>query len=112
MTKRHQKDSPTTPAPELVRPEPGEQSGSAGRDPGPPVDNPGVDGKPGTGANTGQGTYGQSGYGQGNFGKGSDAAPNYQKDGSGRDDGRSKKSNRGSGKPEVAGEEVHKTQSR
>lgn len=58
-----------------VRPDPNEQSGSTGRDPGPPSDNPGEDGKPGTGANTGQGNYGQSGYGQNGYGKGPGAKP-------------------------------------
>src|SRR5687768_4120789 len=98
MTKRHRKTPRTAPE-EPARPEPGEQSGSTGRDTGPPSNNPGVDGKPGTGANTGQGNYGQSGYGQGGFGKGGNDAPNYQKDVPGREDPRSHKSNRGSGAP-------------
>lgn len=90
--------------PVTVLPEPGEQSGSAGRDPGPPSDNPGVDGKPGTGDNTGQGNYGQSGFGQGGYRKGGDAVPNYQKDVAGRDP-RSKSSNHGSGRPDSEGED-------
>jgi hypothetical protein len=57
--------------PKPKRPDPDEQSGSTGRDPGPPSDDPGEDGKPGTGANTGQGNYGQSGYGQDGYHKGS-----------------------------------------
>ncbi len=80
-----------------ARPEPGAQSGSTGRDAGPPSNNPGVDGKPGTGANTGQGNYGQSGYGQGGYRKGGDDAPAYQKDVPGRGAPRSRTSNRGSG---------------
>jgi hypothetical protein len=98
---------PSTPAEkEPPRPAPGEQSGSAGRDPGPPTNNPGVDGKPGSGANTGQGNYGQSGYGQGGYRKGGDANPAYQKSVPGRDDPRSNSSNRGSGRPDVAKEDA------
>ncbi len=100
VTKRHRKNPTTPPAPPErgpARPESGEQSGSTGRDPGAPSNNPGEDGKPGTGANTGQGNYGQSGFGQGGFGKGDGAAPNYQKDVPGRHDPRSHESNRGSG---------------
>jgi hypothetical protein len=88
-------------------PEANEQSGSTGRNPGPPLDNPGVDGKPGSGANTGQGNYGQSGYGQsgyskGGYGKGGSEkggpeTSSYQKDVPGRLDPDSRSSNRGSG---------------
>ena len=53
-----------------ARPAPDDQSGSTGRNPGPPSENPGEDGKPGTGKNTGQGNYGQTGYGQNGYGKG------------------------------------------
>lgn len=88
------------------RPEPHEQSGSTGRDTGPAANNPGVDGRPGTGANTGQGNYGQSGYGRGEYAKGGGAKPQYQKDVSGRNDERGTTSNAGSGnrEPDVEGE--------
>jgi hypothetical protein len=89
-------DTPHSPA----RPEPDEQSGSTGRDPGPPSNDTGVDGKPGTGANTGQGNYGQSGLGQGGYSKGGSDTPNYQKDVAGRKVPRSRDSNRGSGLPD------------
>jgi hypothetical protein len=87
MNKRRQKPPPDA----------NEQSGSTGRNPGPPLDNPGVDGKPGSGANTGQGNYGQSGYGKGGYQKGGPEAPSYQKDVPGRLDPGSRRSNRGSG---------------
>jgi len=64
-------------------PDPDEQSGSTGRDPGPRREKPGVDGKPGTGENTGQGSYGQSGFGKGRYDKG-DQRTSYQKDEPGR----------------------------
>jgi hypothetical protein len=83
-------------------PRPDEQSGSTGRDPGPPRKNPGVDGKPGTGDNTGQGNYGQSGYGEGGFGKGDAERSSYQKDVPGRLDPGSPDSNRGSGSADPA----------
>jgi hypothetical protein len=94
-----------TPRPK--RPEPDEQSGSTGRDPGPPSHDPGEEGKPGTGDNTGQGNYGQSGYGQSGYGKGrydkGDARQsNYQETPPGRDDPDSRDSNRGSGKKDPA----------
>jgi hypothetical protein len=98
MTKRHRKNPHSPPARDPARPDPDEQSGSTGRDPGPSSDNPGVDGKPGTGANTGQGNYGQSGYGQGGYRKGGDSAPTYQKGVPGRDDARSRTSNIESGR--------------
>ncbi len=89
-----------------AEPEPGERSGSTGRDSGSPSNNPGVDGKPGTGANSGQGNYGQSGYGQGGYRKGGDDAPAYQKDVPGRGAPRSRTSNRGSGRPESEAEDT------
>ncbi len=64
-------------------PDPDEQSGSTGRDPGPPREHPGQDGKPGTGENTGQGNYGQSGYGKGRYDKGGQRT-SYQEDEPGR----------------------------
>jgi len=106
MTKRHRKNPHRPPARDPARPEPNEQSGSTGRDPGPASDNPGVDGKPGTGANTGQGSYGQSGYGQGDYRKGGDAASTYQKGVPGRDDARSHTSNIGSGRHDHSNEEA------
>jgi hypothetical protein len=90
---------------EPVQPPVNDQSGSTGRDTGPPSNNPGVDGKPGTGANTGQGTYGQSGYGQGGFGKGNGVPASHEKDAPGRADPRAKKSNPGSGLPDPAKDE-------
>jgi hypothetical protein len=87
---------------ETPRPDPEEQSGSAGRDPGPPRDNPGQDGKPGTGDNTGQGNYGQSGYGKGRYDKGGPKQSNYQEDPPGREHPDSQDSNRGSGKEDPA----------
>jgi hypothetical protein len=98
MSKRHQEKISHEPQPK--RPEPNEQSGSTGRDAGPATNNPGVDGKPGTGANAGQGNYGQSGYGHGGYSKGGGAQPEYQKDVSGRDDESGRTSNRGSGNRE------------
>jgi hypothetical protein len=106
MTKRYRKNPHLPPARDPARPEPNEQSGSTGRDPGPASDNPGVDGKPGTGANTGQGSYGQSGYGQGDYRKGGDAASTYQKGMPGRDDARSHTSNIGSGRHDHSNEEA------
>jgi hypothetical protein len=92
---------------EPPRPDPDEQSGSAGRDPGPPRRNPGQEGKPGTGGNSGQGNYGQSGYGQSGYGKGGydkggQPSSNYQEDPPGRDEPDSRDSNRGSGKSDPA----------
>jgi hypothetical protein len=84
------------------RPEPEEQSGSTGRDPGPPRRKPGEDGKPGAGGNTGQGNYGQSGYGQGGYDKGGPPSSNYQEDSPGRKKPESQDSNRGSGKADPA----------
>jgi hypothetical protein len=86
---------------EPPRPEPDEQSGSTGRDPGPPRRNPGQDGKPGTDGNSGQGNYGQSGYGKGRYDKGGQPS-NYQEDPPGRNRPDSHDSNRGSGKADPA----------
>jgi hypothetical protein len=105
MSKRQQEKISHEPRPK--RPETDEQSGSTGRDVGPATNNPGVDGKPGTGANAGQGNYGQSGYGQGGYAKGGGGVrPQFQKDVSGRDAARPGSSNRGSGnrEPDVDGE--------
>jgi hypothetical protein len=68
-------------------PEPNEQSGSAGRDPGPTDDK---------GADSGQGKYGQSGFGQGEYDKGNSDSP-YERGTPGRRTPRSEDSNEGSG---------------
>ncbi len=84
------KKTPEPPAPDVPAPDVNEQSGSTGRNPGPPREKPGQDGKPGTGENTGQGNYGQSGYGQFGYGKdpgkggGGDNRTSYQRDEPGR----------------------------
>lgn len=87
---------------EPPRPDPDDQSGSTGRDPGPPSPDPGQDGKPGTGNNSGQGNYGQSGFGDGRYDKGRRQETNYQEDPSGRSRPDSIDSNRGSGKADPA----------
>jgi hypothetical protein len=87
---------------ETPRPDPDDQSGSAGRDPGPPRRNPGQDGNPGTGENTGQGNYGQTGYGNGRYDKGGAKRSNYTDDPPGRDRPGPHDSNRGSGNEDPA----------